>query len=82
MGSEMCIRDRVMLVRPRNPLIVPAKFRKAGAHGKTEKAKRRAVKMELWERSLVTRHPAFNRAKDEFESLRSHQSTRLQSHGE
>lgn len=76
------MKRKAKLVRPRNPLVAPALFRKAGAHGKSEKAKRRAVKMELWERSLVTRHPAFNRAKDEFESLRSHQSTRLQSHGE
>jgi hypothetical protein len=76
------MKRKTMLVRPRNPLVAPALFRKAGAHGKNEKATRRAAKMELWERSLVTRHPAFNRAKDEFESLRSYHSTRLQSHGE
>ena len=76
------MKRKTMLVWPRNPLVAPALFRKAGAHGKSEKAKRRAEKMELWERSLVTRHPAFNRAKDEFESLRSYHSTRLQSHGE
>ena len=76
------MKRKIMLVRPRNPLGAPALFRKAGAHGKSEKATRRAATMELWERSLVTRHPAFNRAKDEFESLRSYHSTRLQSHGE
>lgn len=76
------MKRKTMLVWPRNPLVAPALFRKAGAHGKSEKATRRAAKMELWERSLVTRHPAFNRAKDEFESLRSYHSTRLQSHGE
>jgi hypothetical protein len=31
---------------PRNPLVAAVKFRKAGAHGKTEKAKRRAQKMQ------------------------------------
>ena len=76
------MKRKTMLVRPSNPLVAPALFRKAGAHGKSERATRRAAKMELWERSLVTRHPAFNRAKDEFESLRSYHSTRLQSHGE
>lgn len=76
------MKRKTMLVWPRNPLVAPALFRKAGAHGKSEKATRRAAKMELSERSLVTRHPAFNRAKDEFESLRSYHSTRLQSHGE
>ncbi len=76
------MKRKTLLVWPRNPLVAPALFRKAGAHGKSEKATRRAAKMELWERSLVTRHPAFNRAKDEFESLRSYHSTRLQSHGE
>ena len=76
------MKRKTMLVRLRNPLVAPALFRKAGAHGNSEKATRRAAKMELWERSLVTRHPAFNRAKDEFESLRSYHSTRLQSHGE
>jgi len=32
---------------PRNPFVVPAKHRKAGAHGKTEKATRRAEKIQL-----------------------------------
>lgn len=30
---------------PRNPLVAAVKFRKAGAHGKTEKAARRQQKM-------------------------------------
>jgi hypothetical protein len=30
---------------PRNPLVPAVKFRKAGAHGKSEKARRRAEKM-------------------------------------
>lgn len=32
---------------PRNPLVAVAKFKKAGAHGRSEKVSRRAVKMEL-----------------------------------
>lgn len=32
---------------PRNPFVVAAKFKKAGAHGKAEKALRRATKMEF-----------------------------------
>ncbi len=31
---------------PRNPLVAPALFRKAGVHGKTRKAERRAKRME------------------------------------
>lgn len=34
-------------LKPRNPLVAEAKFRKAGAHGKTGKAKRRAEKIRL-----------------------------------
>lgn len=30
---------------PRNPLVPAVKFRKAGAHGKSEKARRRAEKI-------------------------------------
>ncbi|MDP4030213.1 MAG: hypothetical protein Q8P42_14755 [Gallionella sp.] len=32
---------------PRNPLVVAAKFRKAGVHGKSAKALRREEKMNL-----------------------------------
>ena len=31
---------------PRNPLVAAARFRKAGAHGKSEKALRREEKMK------------------------------------
>lgn len=34
-------------LKPRNPLIAPAKFRKAGAHEKTVKARRRQDKLAL-----------------------------------
>jgi hypothetical protein len=63
------MKRKTMLVRTRNPLVALAKFRKGGAHGRTEKAMRREVKMDLRERSLVTRHPAFNRLQDEFRNL-------------
>ncbi|THF61660.1 hypothetical protein E6O51_09425 [Pseudothauera rhizosphaerae] len=33
--------------KPRNPYVASAKFRKAGAHGKTEKAQRRQAKAAL-----------------------------------
>ena len=32
---------------PRNPLVAAAKFRKAGVHGKSEKALRREEKMKI-----------------------------------
>lgn len=32
---------------PRNPLVAEVLFRKAGAHGRSEKAKRREEKMKL-----------------------------------
>ena len=58
------MKRKIMLVRPRNPLVAPAKFRKAGAHGKSEKALRRAAKMEIqegcWPRGC--RHLAFTQA--------------------
>ena len=74
------MKRKTMPVRPRNPFVVPAKFRKAGAHGKTEKATRREAKIDLRECSLVARHPAFTRTKDEFEPLRSHH--RLHTHAD
>ncbi len=36
-----------MTSKPRNPLVALAKFRRAGRHEKTEKARRRAEKMDL-----------------------------------
>jgi hypothetical protein len=38
---------RKIRLAPRNPFVVPAKRRKAGAHGKTKKALRRAGNMEV-----------------------------------
>lgn len=35
------------MAAPRNPFVAAAKFKKAGAHDKTEKALRRALRMEL-----------------------------------
>ncbi len=32
---------------PRNPLVAVARFKKAGAHGRSEKGARRAAAMEL-----------------------------------
>lgn len=45
----------------RNPFVAVAKFKKAGAHGKSKKALRRAEKMELRGCSSRVEHPAFNR---------------------
>lgn len=60
---------------PRNPFVAAAKFKKAGAHRKTEKALRRQDHVNTQcESSLVTRHRTFNPTKDGFESLGSHQS--------
>mgnify|MGYP001361087548 CR=1 FL=1 len=36
-----------MKLKPRNPLVAAARFRRAGAHDKTHKAERRAEKVEL-----------------------------------
>lgn len=64
------MKRKSMLVRPRNPLVVPAQFRKAGAHRKTGKALRRAAKKEIqegcWPRGC--RHLAFTQA-DESSNL-------------
>lgn len=38
---------RKLKMAPRNPLVAVARFKKAGAHGKSRKAARRAAKMEL-----------------------------------
>lgn len=44
---------------PHNPLVAPAKFRKAGAHGKDHKAQRRADRVSLLREYGVTaaQHP-------------------------
>ena len=36
-----------MQLKPRNPLVAATKFRRAGCHGKSAKAQRRAEKMEV-----------------------------------
>ena len=47
---------------PRNPLVAPSMFRKAGAHDKSHKAKRRAAKVDLQRGcSSQVEHPAFTR---------------------
>lgn len=63
-------------IRPRNPLVAATMFRKAGAHGRSEKALRRAAKMELQrEAGVVAAHRTFNPGQDGIESLASHQAT-------
>ena len=60
--KSMSKRKRKQKLSPRNPFVAAAHLRSAGAHGKTEKAKRRNEKMELQRASgRVTRQPAFNR---------------------
>lgn len=54
---------------PRNPLVAPSMFRKAGAHDKTHKAKRRADKTDLNRRlAQLDRAPGFYPVGSEFES--------------
>ncbi len=47
---------------PRNPFVAAVRFRKAGKHGKTEKALRRAARMEIQQGGFgrVARQQAFN----------------------
>jgi hypothetical protein len=60
---------------PRNPFVAAAKFKKAGAHGKSEKALRRASRIDAQrEASLAARHRTFNPDQDGFDSLVSHQT--------
>lgn len=44
--------------KPRNPLVAAAKFRRAGAHRKTEKAKRRQETVALIHKLRGTRRQA------------------------
>lgn len=54
---------------PRNPLVAPSMFRKAGAHGKPHKAQRRADKNDLNRRvAQLDRAPGFYPVGSEFES--------------
>ncbi len=65
---------RKPMPKPRNRLVVAAKFRKAGAHGKSFKATRREDKVSIQrDASLVARQPAFNRYEGGFESPASYQ---------
>lgn len=41
------MKKKTKTIAPRNPLVVLAKFKAAGAHGKSKKALRRAAKMEV-----------------------------------
>lgn len=53
------------MTAPRNPLIAAARFKKAGAHGKSIKARRRAEKMELQGKvGIVAVHRTFNPAQE------------------
>lgn len=64
---------RKTTLAPRNRHAVASKFRKAGAHGKAFKAKRRADKIETQGAAgRVARHQAFTLAEDGFESLAAH----------
>lgn len=72
----MKAKTRKPCLAPRNPYVAAARFRQAGAHGKSVKALRRAAKMvDQRDAGRVARHLAFNQAKDGFESLASHQSS-------
>lgn len=46
---------------PRNPFVAAAKFKKAGAHAKTNKALRRLEKVNEGRLAHLVEHPAFNR---------------------
>jgi hypothetical protein len=50
MNSARHKKLRLKTPKPRNPLVVPATKRKAGAHGKSKAAQRRAEKMALQKR--------------------------------
>ena len=47
MNSARDKKLRLKLPKPRNPLVAPAAQRKAGAHGKSKAAQRRAEKIAL-----------------------------------
>lgn len=55
MNSARNKKLRIPLPKPRNPLVAPAAQRKAGAHGKSTAAQRRADKMAL---QKAARHDA------------------------
>ena len=43
------MKKRASPLKPRNPLIAASRFLKAGAHGKTRKAQRKAARMKMKE---------------------------------
>jgi len=47
MTSARKIKQRLPAPKPRNPLVAPTQQRKAGAHRKSRKARRRAEKIAL-----------------------------------
>lgn len=53
--------NRKPKLAPRNPLVAPSMFRKAGTHGKPYKALRRAEKVVLGGVAQRAEHPAFTR---------------------
>lgn len=64
---------REIRLAPRNPLVAAAKFRKAGAHDKSMKARRRAHRMQtLREAGAAAAHRTLDPGQDAFESLASY----------
>lgn len=53
------MKRKPKILKPRNPYLVAAMFRKAGAHGKSRKAERRAAKVSL--RQDMDRYPSGQR---------------------
>ena len=47
MSSARKMKLRLTAPKPRNPLVAPAAQRKAGSHGKSQSAQRRADKLAL-----------------------------------
>jgi hypothetical protein len=47
MTSARKTKLRLAASKPRNPLVVPARERKAGRHGKSRSAERRAQQVQL-----------------------------------
>jgi len=48
-------------IKPRNPLVADAKFRKAGVHEKSEKARRRQEKLALAKAAKALPEPGHKR---------------------
>lgn len=65
-------KTRKPSLAPRNPFVAAARFKPAGAHGKTEKALRRANKMELRTGSVSGQHSELLPRQAQFESESVH----------